>query len=199
MNRLSNFTQTSERKTRILVGITGASGSIYGYTLVRALHQLGVETHVIATEMGEKVMQFECGIGMKELKGYATIHSNQNLFASIASGSYLTDGMVIVPCSMNTLGSIANGVGDTLLSRSASVILKEKRNFIIVPREAPFNLIHLRNMTRLAESGACIMPASPGFYHKPTEIWELANFMVARILDMLGIDHRLLERWGEKA
>ncbi|MBU8878563.1 UbiX family flavin prenyltransferase [Bacillus sp. FJAT-29790] len=180
------------------MGITGASGSLYGYTMVRALHQLGVETHVIATEMGEKVMQFECDIKMEELKSYATIHSNQNLFASVASGSFLTDGMVIVPCSMNTLGAIANGVGDTLLSRAASVVLKEKRNLIIVPREAPFNLIHLRNMTSLAETGACIMPASPGFYHKPTEIWELANFMAARILDMLGIDHRLLERWGEK-
>ncbi|MBT2708413.1 UbiX family flavin prenyltransferase [Pseudomonas sp. ISL-84] len=188
---------TSERKKRILVGITGASGSLYGYTLIRALHQLGIDTHLIATEMGEKVMQFECGVKMEELKEYATIHSNRNLFASVASGSFQTDGMVIVPCSMNTLGAIANGVGDTLLSRAASVVLKENRKFIIVPREAPFHLIHLRNMTALAESGACIMPASPGFYHKPTEIWELANFMVARILDMLDIDHQLLERWGE--
>ncbi len=172
---------------------------MYAYTLIRALHQLEIETHLIATEMGEKVMQFECGVKMDELKEYATIHSNQNLFAAVASGSFKTDGMVIVPCSMNTLGAIANGVGDTLLSRAASVVLKENRKFIIVPREAPFNLIHLRNMTLLAESGACIMPASPGFYHKPTEIWELANFMVARILDMLDIDHELLERWGEKA
>lgn len=172
---------------------------MYAYTLIRALHQLEIETHLIATEMGEKVMQFECGVKMDELKEYATIHSNQNLFAAVASGSFKIDGMVIVPCSMNTLGAIANGVGDTLLSRAASVVLKENRKFIIVPREAPFNLIHLRNMTLLAESGACIMPASPGFYHKPTEIWELANFMVARILDMLDIDHELLERWGEKA
>lgn len=172
---------------------------MYAYTLIRALHQLEIETHLIATEMGEKVMQFECGVKMDELKEYATIHINQNLFAAVASGSFKTDGMVIVPCSMNTLGAIANGVGDTLLSRAASVVLKENRKFIIVPREAPFNLIHLRNMTLLAESGACIMPASPGFYHKPTEIWELANFMVARILDMLDIDHELLERWGEKA
>lgn len=180
------------------MGITGASGSLYGYALIRALHQLDVETHLIATEMGEKVMQFECGVKMEDLGEYAMIHSNHNLFASVASGSFLTDGMVIVPCSMNTLGAIANGVGDTLLSRSASVVLKERRNFIIVPREAPYHLIHLRNMTKLAESGACIMPASPGFYHRPTEIWELANFMVARILDMLGIEHQLLERWGEK-
>lgn len=180
------------------MGITGASGSLYAYALVRALHQLDIETHLIATDMGEKVMQFECGVTINMLKEYATVHSNDNLFAQVASGSYITDGMVIVPCSMNSLGAIANGVGDTLLSRAASVVLKEKRNFIIVPREAPFNLIHLRNMTKLAEAGACIMPASPGFYHKPTEIWELVNFMVARILDMFDIDHRLLERWGEK-
>ncbi|MCQ6265327.1 UbiX family flavin prenyltransferase [Fictibacillus sp. WQ 8-8] len=187
------------RNKRIVVGITGASGSLYGYSLVRALHQLGVETHLIVTEMGEKVLQFECGVGMETLKQYAEVHSNKNLFASVASGSFLTDGMVVVPCSMNTLGAMANGVGDTLLSRSASVMLKEKRQLIVVPREAPFHLIHLQNMTRLAEAGACIMPASPGFYHKPKEIWELINFMSGRILDMLGIDHELLQRWGVKA
>lgn len=184
---------------RIIVGITGASGALYGYSLVRALHQLGIETHLIITEMGGRVLQFECGISMEALKPYAEIHSNKNLFASVASGSFLTDGMVVVPCSMNTLGSLANGVGDTLLSRAASVVLKERRQLIVVPREAPFHLIHLQNMTRLAEAGACIMPASPGFYHKPKEIWELVNFMSGRILDMLGIDHALLQRWGENA
>lgn len=183
---------------RIIVGITGASGSLYGYTLIRALHQLGIETYVIATEMGEKVMQFECGIGIDEIKTYATVESNKNLFAGVASGSFKTDGMVIVPCSMNTLGGIANGVGNTLLSRAASVVLKENRKLILVARETPLHLIHLENMTRLARAGASIMPASPGFYHRPNEIWELANFMVARILDGLGIDHQLLARWGEK-
>lgn len=184
---------------RIIVGITGASGSLYGYTLVRALHQLGIETHLIVTEMGVKVMQYECGIKLEDLKEYATIHSDDNLFASVASGSFKTDGMAIVPCSMNTLGAIANGVGDKLITRAASVVMKERRKFIIVPREAPFSLIHLKNMTTLAEAGVTIMPASPGFYHRPTEIWELINFMVARILDDLGIDNQLIERWGEKS
>ncbi|WP_430784542.1 UbiX family flavin prenyltransferase [Virgibacillus flavescens] len=183
---------------RIIVGITGASGSLYGYTLIRALHQLGIETHLIATEMGVKVMQFECGLKLKDLKEYAIIHDNQNLFASVASGSFKTDGMVIVPCSMNTLGAIANGVGDTLLSRAASVVMKERRNFVIVPREAPFHVIHLKNMTTLAEAGVSILPASPAFYNRPTEIWELVNFIVARILDELGIENELTERWGEK-
>ncbi|MDQ0252903.1 4-hydroxy-3-polyprenylbenzoate decarboxylase [Evansella vedderi] len=183
---------------RIVVGITGASGSLYAYTLIRALHELGVETHVVATEMGEKVMQFECGVSMEEIKNYATVVSNKNLFANIASGSYKTNGMVIVPCSMNTLGAIANGVGDTLLSRTASVALKEKRKLVVVPRESPLTIIHINNMKLLAEAGADIMPASPGFYHRPREIWELANFMVARILDAFDLDHQLLPRWGEK-
>lgn len=184
---------------KIVVGITGASGSIYAYTLIRALHQLNIETYVIATEMAKKVMKFECGITMNEIKAYAEVLDNGNLFASVASGSFKTDGMVILPCSMNSLGAIANGVGDTLLSRTASVMLKEKRRLVVVPRETPLHLIHLENMTRLARAGADIMPASPGFYHHPTEIWELVNFVIARILDALNIDHRLMARWGEKA
>ncbi|WP_276352137.1 UbiX family flavin prenyltransferase [Cohnella caldifontis] len=184
---------------RIVVGITGASGSVYAYSLIRALHMLEVETYVIATEMAEKVLKFECGIGMDEIKTYAKVLSNKNLFASVASGSFKTDGMAIIPCSMNTLGAIANGVGDTLLSRTASVMLKEKRRLVVVPRETPLHLIHLENMTRLARAGADIMPASPGFYHHPKEIWELVNFMVARVLDAFGIEHFLMERWGEKS
>jgi flavin prenyltransferase len=184
---------------RLIVGITGASGSLYAYTLIRALHQLNVETFVIATAMGEKVLRYECGTTMDEIKPYATILSNENLFAPISSGSVKTKGMVIVPCSMNTLGGIANGVGDTLMSRAASVVLKENRKLIIVPRETPLNLIHLENMVRLARAGACIMPASPGYYHRPKEIWELVNFMVARILDAFDIDHSLMTRWGDSA
>jgi 4-hydroxy-3-polyprenylbenzoate decarboxylase len=182
---------------RVVVGITGASGSLYGYALIRSLHQLGIETYVIATEMGEKVLHFECGVTMDELKKYATVLNNRNLFASVASGSFKTDGMVVVPCSMNTLGAIANGVGDSLLSRAASVMLKEKRKLVIVPRETPLHLIHLENLTKLARAGAHIMPASPGFYHRPKEIWELVNFIVGRILDAFEIDHQLIERWGE--
>ncbi|NOU84087.1 UbiX family flavin prenyltransferase [Paenibacillus sp. LMG 31459] len=182
---------------KIIVGITGASGSIYAYSLIRSLHQLGAETYVIATGAGENVMKYECGADMQELAGYATVLSNTDLFAPVASGSFKTDGMVIIPCSMNTLGAIANGMGDTLLSRAASVVLKEKRRLIIVPRETPLHVIHLENMLRIARAGAHIMPASPGFYNHPTEIWELVNFMNARVLDALGIDHQLMKRWGE--
>lgn len=182
---------------KIIVGLTGASGSIYGYTLIRTLHELGVEPYVIATEMGVRVMAYECGIDMGELARYAQVFDNRDLFAPVASGSFKTDGMVIIPCSMNTLGAIAGGVGDTLLSRAASVALKEKRRLIIVPRETPLTLIHLENMTRAARAGADIMPASPGFYHRPQEVWELVHFMVARVLDALGIEHDLIKRWGE--
>ncbi|QQK81032.1 UbiX family flavin prenyltransferase [Salicibibacter cibi] len=183
---------------RIIVGVTGASGSLYAYTLIRTLHQLGIETHVIATKTGEKVLQYECGVNINDMKQFAEVHDDSNLFAPVASGSFKTDGMVIVPCSMNTLGAIANGIGDTLVTRAANVAMKEKRNLIIVPREAPFHLIHLQNMTKLAEANVSIMPASPGFYHQPKEIWELINFIVSRILDALNIDHKLIERWGEK-
>lgn len=183
---------------KLIVGITGASGSLYAYSLIRALDELNVDTYVIATEMGEKVMQYECGITMNEIKNYATVLNNHNLFASVASGSVKTNGMVIVPCSMNTLGAIAHGVGDTLMSRAASVVLKENRKLLIVPRETPLGLIQLENMVKLARAGASIMPASPGFYHRPQEIWELTNFMVARILDAFDIEHQLMARWGEK-
>lgn len=182
---------------RIIVGITGASGSLYAYSLVRALHHLQVETYVIATEMGRKVMKFECGIDTDALKEYATVLDNSDLFSAIASGSVKTDGMVVVPCSMNSLGAIANGVGDTLMSRAASVVMKEQRKLIVVPREAPLHLIHLENMVKLSKAGAMIMPAAPGFYHRPKEVWELVNFIVARILDAFDIEHNLMKRWRE--
>lgn len=184
---------------KVVVGITGASGALYAYALIRALFHLGVPSAVIPTEMGKKVLQYECGVRLEDLRPYAEVLDNRNLFAPVASGTYKTKGMVVVPCSMNTLGGIANGVGDSLLIRTAGVMLKERRPLILVPRETPLSLIHLENMVRLARAGAHILPASPGFYQKPKEIWELVNFIVARILDALGIDHSLMLRWGEAA
>lgn len=183
---------------KIIVGLTGASGAVYGYSMIRTLHELGVQACVIATGMGEKVMKYECGIDMDEIRKYAPVYDNRDLFAPPASGSFRHDGMAIIPCSMNTLGAIANGVGDTLMSRAASVALKEKRRLVIVPRETPLHLIHLENMTRLARAGADIMPASPGFYNHPKEIWELVQFMTARVLDAFGVEHQLIKRWGEE-
>lgn len=183
---------------RVVVGITGASGAIYGYSLVRLLAEKGVETKVILTDMGKKVLQYECGIDWQELASYAEIFENDDLFACVASGSYRVDGMAVIPCSMNTLGAIANGMGDTLLDRCASVALKEGHKLVLVVRETPYSIIHMENMLKAARAGACIMPASPGFYHRPTQIWELVDGIDRRVLDQLGIKDEEAKRWGDE-
>jgi len=182
---------------RITVGVTGASGAIYGYTLIQLLAQMGIEVHAVYTEMGEKVLEHECGVTVKEVSRYARVYKNNDLFAPIASGSFKNQGMVVVPCSMHTLGAIANGTGEDLLTRAADVTLKEGRKLIIVPREAPVTVIHLENMLRLAKAGAIILPASPAFYHRPQTLSDLVSFLVGKILDALGLEHDLFKRWGE--
>ena len=126
---------------KVVVGITGASGSIYGYSLIRLLHKKGVELAIVMTKMGERVLEYECGLTRDEIEKYGTVYENDDLFAPIASGSYKIDAMVVVPCSMNSLGQIANGMGDTLLARSASVALKEGKKLILVIRETPYSMI----------------------------------------------------------
>jgi flavin prenyltransferase len=180
---------------KIVVGITGASGSIYAYSLLVTLNRLLIETDIIVSDMGQKVMQYECGITSEELSKLGVIYDDKKLFSPVASGSYKYDGMVIVPCSMNSLGAIANGLGNTLLLRSASVVLKERRKLITVVRETPLSLIHIENMAKVIKAGGCVMPASPGFYTKPTEIWQLVENMVCRILDQLGIENNFGGRW----
>lgn len=180
---------------KILVGITGASGSVYALSLIRAMRSLALETDIIVSDMGKKVLAYECGATMEDLAEYGTVYDNRNLFASVASGSCKNDGMVVVPCSMNTLGAIANGLGDSLLLRAAAVSLKERRRFVAVVRETPLSLIHIENMEKLTRAGGCVMPASPGFYTKPTEIWQLVGGMVCRILDLLEIPNDLADRW----
>lgn len=183
---------------KITIGITGASGAVYGYTLARVLAGMQIETSVIFTQMGEKVMEYECGVTKEQFAQFSKIYEINDLFAPLASGSYPSDGMVIIPCSMNTLGSIANGLGDNLLARTACVTLKEGRKLIAVVRETPYSMIHLENMLKLAKAGACIMPASPGFYHHPEHIWELVEAMVNRILDQLRIEQTNVKRWGDE-
>lgn len=180
---------------KITVGITGASGSIYAYTLIRMLADKGVETSVIMTDMGKKVMEYECGVTPADISLYAAIEDNNDLFSTLASGSVPSDGMIIVPCSMNTLGSIANGMGDCLLTRTASVTMKEGRKLVIVARETPLNTITLENMLKLSRSGVCIMPACPGFYNHPKELWEIVNSICVRALDQLGIHDNEAVRW----
>jgi len=181
---------------RIAVGVTGASGAVYGYTLIKALHDLGVEVHAVYTDMGKKVLAYECEYSLEHIKKYAVVHDNADLFAPLASGSFKMNGMVVVPCSMNTLGALANASGRDLLTRAADVTIKERRKLVVVPRETPMTSIHLENMLKLSQAGAVIMPAAPGFYHKPETIEDIVTFMAGKILDILDIEHTLFKRWG---
>ncbi len=179
---------------RIAVGVTGASGAIYGYTLITALADLGVEVHAVYTDMGLKVLEYECGLTIEAVKKHAVVYDNTDLFAPLASGSFKTGGMAIIPCSMHTLGALAGASGRDLLTRAADVTLKERRKLVVVPRETPMTTIHLENMLRLAKAGAVVMPATPGFYHKPASLDELVAFMVGKILDGFDIEHSLYKR-----
>ena len=183
----------------MIVGITGASGAIYGYMLIKALLELGFRVDAVITRAAEKVLAYEggsfLGSGLASLGTELKLHAIDDLFSPLASGSYPVLGMAVVPCSMNTLGLVANGIGDSLLARAAQVTLKEKRPLILVPREMPYSIIHLENMLRLARAGAVILPASPGFYHHPQTITDLVNHVIGRVLDQLGIEHQLYQRW----
>lgn len=181
---------------KVIVGISGGSGSIYGVSVLKALKELDIETHLVVSTMGAFVTEHECGISLDELKEMATYyHDNKDFTAPIASGSFDVDSMVIVPCSMKTLSSVSNGFSESLLTRAADVTIKEKRNLVIVPRETPFSPIHLENMLRLAELGITIFPASPGFYNHPQTIDDIVINMTGRILDNMGIDNNLVNRW----
>lgn len=180
---------------RIVVGVTGASGSIYAYTLIEVLASMGFAVDVVLTNMGEKVLRYECGVGIDGFSSQVRLHAIDDLFSPLASGSYRTDGMVVVPCSMNTLGLLAAGTGEHLLARAAQVTLKERKPLVVVPREMPYNVIHLENMLRLARAGGIILPASPGFYHLPENMGDLIGHVVGRILDQFAIEHSLYKRW----
>lgn len=181
---------------RVIIGITGASGSIYGVKLIEILRQAGCEVHAVVTDSGWQVLQYETSINRNQLiEKVDVLHDVHNIAANIASGSFKTDAMIVVPCSMRTVGSIANGITDNLLIRAADVMLKENRPLILVPRETPLNAIHLGNMLKLAQLGVRIIPASPGFYHRPKNIDDLINMMVGKICDSIGIETNLFQRW----
>lgn len=193
---------------RIILGITGASGAPYGVTLMRELLQLDVQIHLIVSESAIIVMREELGMrfgsagfdlsiyaGQDVPKDRVIIHDEKDLAAPPASGSFKHDGMTICPCSMKTLAAVAHGVGGSLISRAADTCLKERRRLVLVPRETPLSLVHLRNMTVATEAGAIVLPAMPGFYHQPKSIDDLTRHLAMKILDALGLEHQINLRW----
>ncbi|OPY82127.1 MAG: 3-octaprenyl-4-hydroxybenzoate carboxy-lyase partner protein [Syntrophorhabdus sp. PtaU1.Bin153] len=183
---------------RIIVGISGATGVTCGIRLLEVLKEVGVETHLILTESAKKNILIETDETVEYVEQLAhTNHDANNLAASIASGSFRTDGMVVVPCTIKTLSGIANSYNDTLLVRAADVMLKEKRRLILVVRETPFHKGHLRLMHDVADLGAVILPPVPAFYHAPRTIQDLIDHITGKILDLMDIEHNLFQRWGD--
>ncbi len=204
------MTADNSQIRHFVVAITGASGSVYGLRLISELLRSGGRVSLILTSAGRQVMNHETGLEWSaEIK--VQRQQVQEYFASIAvdclaiddfwagaaSGSAAADAMIVAPCSMGTLGRIAAGLSGNLLERAADVMLKERRRLLLVPRETPFNNIHLENLLRLSQSGAIILPAMPGFYHGPETIEDLIDFVVGKILDQLDVQHSLFTRWGE--
>lgn len=182
---------------RLVVAVTGASGVVYGQRLLGVLRKKRVETHLIVSKAAEKVIEHELKITKEELEKLAShVYNVNDLTAPIVSGSFKTDGMIIIPCSMKTLAGIAHGYSDNVILRAADVTLKEKRKLILVPRETPLSMVHLRNMLDLASQGVLILPAMPAYYHKPGKIDDLVNFVVGKALDLLGMEHELYRRWS---
>ncbi len=181
---------------RLIVALTGASGVIYGKRLLEVLYKKNVETHLVISKAAEKVIEHELETSKESLKKLAAHSYDINdLSAPIVSGSYNTDAMIVIPCSMKTLAGITQGYSDNLILRAADVTLKEGRKLILVPRETPLNAIHLRNMLDLAGLGVMIVPAMPAYYHKPKNIRGLTDYVVGKTLDCIGMDHSLFERW----
>ena len=183
---------------RIVVAITGASGVIYGRRCLEALKEAGVETHLVVSKAAEMTLAYELGIKAADLEPLASVrYAAGDIGAAIASGSFRADAMIVAPCSVRTMSEIATGVTTTLISRAADVVLKERRRLVLMVRETPFHLGHLRTMTALAEMGAIIAPPLPAFYVEPKSVAELVDQSVGRALDLLGVDSALTRRWGE--
>lgn len=190
---------------RYIVAITGASGVVYGTTLVNELLQKGMEVHLVVSRPACIVLEQELGWKLGDSPetalaeyfpvGQLFFYNNDDIAARLASGSFMTDGMVIVPCTMSTLSSVACGMSNNLIERAADVMLKERRLLILVPRETPLSSIHLRNMLQLSDMGAVIVPAMPAFYHRPETIYEMVSFMVGKILDVMKVPNQTFKRY----
>lgn len=192
---------TTSPPRRIVVGISGASGAIYGVRLLQVLRETsGVEAHLVVSNAGWRNVEEEHGLQRADIEALAHhVHDSANVGASIASGSFGAHAMVVAPCSMRTLAAIAHGLSDNLLTRAADVMLKERRRLVLMVRESPLSLIHLRNMVSATEAGAVICPPMPAFYLRPQSVDDIVDFSVARVLDLLDIPHTLAARWqGEE-
>ena len=182
---------------RLIIGISGSSGILYGIRMLEVLRALPVETHLVVSKAGQLTRAYETSLSLAELKALADVyHPCTDIAASIASGSFQTMGRIIAPCSMNSLAEIAHGVTSNLLTRAADVVLKERRRLVLMPRESPLHLGHLNNMVSVTQMGGIICPPVPAFYQKPEPIMDIVNDTVGRVLDLFALDHGLLERWG---
>ena len=183
---------------KLVIGITGSTGVIYGVRLLQVLKEKNIQTHLIFTEWAKKCLAMETNFTVDEVKSLATTVSDEsNMAASISSGTHKMDGMIVIPCTMKTLSSIAVGYDETLVARAAGVTLKESRKLVLVTRETPLTAINLENMLKLARLGVIILPPVPGFYTKPKTIDEIVNHTVGKCLDQFNIEHDLYKRWGE--
>jgi 4-hydroxy-3-polyprenylbenzoate decarboxylase len=181
---------------RLIVGMTGATGVIYGVRLLERLRDAGVETHLIISRWGARTLLHETPYSREQVEALAhTVYSSSDMGAAISSGSFMTNGMVVVPCSARTLAAIANGFGDSLIHRAADVVLKERRKLLLAVREAPLSEIHLENMLKLARMGVVMLPPMPAFYNNPRSLTDIVEHSVARILDQFGIDVPGAARW----
>jgi flavin prenyltransferase len=182
---------------RLIVGMSGATGAIYGIRLLEVLSKLNVEAHLVISEAAQKTIKMETPWTVEQVKALAhTCYDIRDVGANIASGSFLSQGMVVIPCAIKTLSGIANSYNDNLLVRAADVAIKEKRKLVIVARETPFHKGHLKLMMEAADLGAIILPPVPAFYCLPQTIDDLVNHLVGKVLDMFGIEHNLFHRWG---
>ncbi len=181
---------------RLIVGITGATGSIFGVRVLEVLREAGIETHLVMSKWGARTLAHETSCTLDYVKGLATCtYSETDQGAAISSGSFVTDGMIVAPCSVRTLGAIAHGQGDNLIHRAADVVLKERRKLLLMVREAPLSEIHLENMLKLSRMGVVIAPPMPGFYNHPQSLDDMINHVVMRALDQFGIQITLASRW----
>ena len=190
-------TAAARSPERLIVAITGATGVAYGVRLLQVLRASAIETHLLVSDAGVLNLHQELDMSRKDVEALAdVVHPVRDVGASIASGSFSSSGMIVAPCSMKTLAAVAHGLSDNLITRAADVVLKERRRLVLMVRETPFNLAHLRNMTAVTEMGGIIFPPLPGFYHRPQSIEEMVDHTIGRVLDLFAIEHAMTPRWN---